>query len=66
MRNCTLHTDDITLIPPPTNSPPFLADIGVRSNIGLLGKSFKNAISHSNSPRTFLSEKNAQGGGELN
>ena len=26
-----LFTDDITLIPP----PPFLADIGARSNIGL-------------------------------
>ena len=32
---------------PPTNSPPpFLADFGVRSNIGLYGKYFKNAISH--------------------
>ena len=29
------------------NPPPlFLADIGVRSNIGLYGKYFKNAISH--------------------
>ena len=42
-----IPTVDIMLIPPPpTNSPPpILADIGVRSNIGLCGKTFKNAIS---------------------
>ena len=35
------HLNSPLLIP-----PPFLADFGVRSNIGLYGKYFKNAISH--------------------
>ena len=37
-----LSTDDITLIP----RPPFLVGIGVRSNLGLYEKYFKNEISH--------------------
>ena len=40
------YTVDIILIPPPLLiPPPFLAHIDVRSNIGLYGKYFKNAIS---------------------
>ena len=46
--------------------PPFLADIGVRSNICLyLENSFKTRY-HTNSPPPFLSDKNVSGGGGIN